>query len=303
MEKLLILSEDDCAPDAREYFEKEFKEILGMSIKEFEKKATRIERDEGRVVEYWLGKYMMDYSADHPFYSLYDLTYLYKVGKAATIHNFEQQTDEWYNVRIGKFTASKIKTLMVKGKGVHGLGKGAITWLMENVAEILTGTVERFSAAATEWGNEHEDEARRMYEWRTGNVTEQVGFVECHKYFGVSPDCRTKEQTDDGWEDGCTEIKCPYDFSKLLTYRTLNTPELIAKECPEYYAQVQAQMFALNVKWCDLVFFDTRYPREICMHIVRIPRNQEFIDDMVGKLTIAIEYMIELVSQLKPESK
>ena len=47
----IILQEDDCAPDAFEYFEKEFKKKVGMDVKQFKQKAKMIDNDDTIIYE------------------------------------------------------------------------------------------------------------------------------------------------------------------------------------------------------------------------------------------------------------
>ena len=46
----------------------------------------------------------------------------------------EQRSDEWYEIRRGKFTASEIHKLM----GVKGLGKTGLTYIDDVVADMLS---------------------------------------------------------------------------------------------------------------------------------------------------------------------
>ncbi len=61
-----ILAEDECAPDAREYFSKEFKETFKKSIEEFKVEALRI--DDEMSISWVYGVYRLLYAADDPFY-------------------------------------------------------------------------------------------------------------------------------------------------------------------------------------------------------------------------------------------
>ena len=64
----------------------------------------------------------------------------------------EQRSDEWYEIRRGKFTASEIHKLI----GVKGLGKTEITYIDEVVADALSEEVEdeRFDNTAMRWRRE-----------------------------------------------------------------------------------------------------------------------------------------------------
>lgn len=71
MTRLLLLAEDDAAPDAREYFEKHFFEVVGKTVREFEEVAYKRELDDGYAVEYCFGDLVLTSSADSPWYELY----------------------------------------------------------------------------------------------------------------------------------------------------------------------------------------------------------------------------------------
>jgi hypothetical protein len=70
-----FLVQDECAPDAMEYFEKEFIEKMGMTVKEFKAKALKIEVDDGYGFEWlWTNEgfhYCLSIEAGDPFYKLY----------------------------------------------------------------------------------------------------------------------------------------------------------------------------------------------------------------------------------------
>ena len=66
----LLCSEDDCAPDAYEYFAKEFEKLVGISIYEFKNTVTVIETNYDII---WNNeRYRLVYSCDDPFYRLYE---------------------------------------------------------------------------------------------------------------------------------------------------------------------------------------------------------------------------------------
>tara|TARA_Y100000310_G_C20701703_1_gene830599 strand:- start:4910 stop:5140 length:231 start_codon:yes stop_codon:yes gene_type:complete len=62
-----LLQEDDCAPDAREYFEKDFVTIMGMNVRDFCNIATKQDTPED-IVKYVWGDYYLEFSADSPYW-------------------------------------------------------------------------------------------------------------------------------------------------------------------------------------------------------------------------------------------
>ena len=65
-----LLMEDDCAPDAREYFDEKFFDIIGKTRREFENSCERVETDDEMMISWSDGKYLLEISADYPFYTL-----------------------------------------------------------------------------------------------------------------------------------------------------------------------------------------------------------------------------------------
>lgn len=68
--KNLILTEDDCAPDALEAFEKQFKVKTGMSLQKFKTQAKRIDGEYD--CSYVYDKYTLTCSADSPYWELFE---------------------------------------------------------------------------------------------------------------------------------------------------------------------------------------------------------------------------------------
>ena len=66
----LILQEDDCAPDAIEYFGHEFERITGLTVDEFKKKSFRAPLQDAFIYSH--KGYRLMFSADDPCYKLYE---------------------------------------------------------------------------------------------------------------------------------------------------------------------------------------------------------------------------------------
>lgn len=67
---MLILEQDECAPDSLEYFERDMKEKIGISLQEFKKNALVVENDYDYILEYC--GYRLQTSADNQYWKLYD---------------------------------------------------------------------------------------------------------------------------------------------------------------------------------------------------------------------------------------
>lgn len=64
----LLFQEDNCAPDAYEYFCKKFYQEVGIEFQEW-KKGKRIDDEE--IISYEDDKYLAEASADDPYWKLY----------------------------------------------------------------------------------------------------------------------------------------------------------------------------------------------------------------------------------------
>ena len=148
----------------------------------------------------------------------------------------EQRTEEWFQARLGKVTASRIAELMAKTKtGDYGASRE--NYIVQLALERLTQKPTEFYAnAAMQWGTDQEPNARAAYEVKTGNMVEEVGFIEHPRIpnSGASPD---------GFVDGLwgmIEIKCPE--TKTMVEFLLNR-----KIADKYYKQMQWQMACCEI--------------------------------------------------------
>ena len=106
----------------------------------------------------------------------------------------EQGTEEWFDLRRGKFTAS------IASKMVTPTGRPSTTYRAEIgriIAESL-GWQEPEPFIQTEWmrrGTELEDEARKWFTVMTGLDVKEVGFIESDDHMtGFSPDGLTYDR-------------------------------------------------------------------------------------------------------------
>ena len=204
--------------------------------------------------------------------------------------DYPQGSDEWQAIRAGKVTASKITDIMAKLKS----GKpsaGRTTYMGQLIAERLTGVKsDSFSNAAMQWGVETEPQARAAYEFLNDVEVEQIAFMD-HPLIenaGMSPDGLIGE-------DGLWEAKCP-NTATHIEY-------LISKKFPKKYIdQVQWQMSCSGRKWADLMSFDPRMPEHLNKLIIRVERDDKYIEEMeaeVIKFNSEIESKIKLLEEMK----
>ena len=147
----------------------------------------------------------------------------------------EQRTQEWFDARKGRVTASIAGALL--GMSPHMSKADAMRVLVRSMHDLPS---EFQGNVATEYGTFHEEGALAEYKMETGNKVEAKGFLPFQDWLGASPDGLVNVY-------GMVEIKCPFGKRKE------NPPQFKSiHELPHYYAQMQIQMLCSNDRdWCD----------------------------------------------------
>ena len=200
----------------------------------------------------------------------------------------EQRTDDWFQARLGKVTASRVADVVAKTKSGYSASRD--NYMADLIVERLTGQkASSFSNAAMEWGTEQEPNARAAYSARTGELVEEVGLID-HPTIpmsGASPDGLVGE--------GIVEFKCP-NTATHLEYL------LADKVLEKYVTQMQWQMACTGRPWGDFVSYDPRLPEHLQMLIVRVPRDDKRIaelEDEVRKFLAELDDKVKKLQELK----
>ena len=212
-----------------------------------------------------------------------------RIKKSIERDCMEQRTEEWFAARLGKVTASRVADVLAKIKS--GESASRKNYKMELVVQRLTGKQgESFTNAAMEWGTEQEPFARMAYEAHTGTFVKEEGFVDhpTIEGFGCSPDGIVGE--------GLIEIKAPNTANHIETVLENKAPS-------KYIPQMQCQMACTGAKWCDFVSFDPRVPEDLQLFVVRVERDQEYIDAMEVEVKQFLSEVLDLFNQLKARQK
>jgi putative phage-type endonuclease len=205
------------------------------------------------------------------------------------IELMEQGSDAWFNIRIGKVTASRVADVLAKTK--TGYSTTRDNYMAQLVCERLTGQKgESFTNAAMQHGTETEPLARAAYEARYDVLVDEVGFVShpTIEMSGASPDGLVGE-------DGLIEIKCPNTATHIETLLSESVPN-------KYYTQMQFQIACTGRKWCDFVSFDNRLPTELQMFVKRVPRDDMYIrliEDEIVKFLAELDAKINQLMKVK----
>ena len=192
------------------------------------------------------------------------------------IFNVKQGSDEWFNLKLGKFSASNAQTIQSAGKGLE-------TLVFQKAAEILSGKHdESYSNLDIKRGNEFEDIARSSYEMETGKEVKQVGFCQLNEFVGASPDGLVGG-------NGLIEIKSPRDYN-FLKIKVNHKPETA------HFWQMHMQMYVTRRKWCDYVVFHENFSDLV---ILRVERDEGAIEKIKIGLEKGIDKLIEILEALE----
>lgn len=201
-----------------------------------------------------------------------------------TIHTMPQGSDEWFQVKLGKVSASHMHEVMANGKG----GASSVTrkkYMYKLAAERLTGKPQAsFSNEAMVNGIDIEPMAREAYEFTTLTVVDQVGFVEINDYLGCSPDGLVES-------DGMTQFKCPLSSTHI---KYIDENRMIS----DYNRQVNSEMWMCSKEWSDLVSYDP--DNASCpLWKIRVFRDEELIRQIAIETELFIEELKELVAKIR----
>lgn len=194
-----------------------------------------------------------------------------------------QRIDEWYNERLGKFTASEIYKLM----GIKGLGETGKTYAFEKAIEELFGTLEEnFVSYDMERGIELEPLAfNKFKELKSLDFIEvsKCGFIKLGENAGASPDGLVGE-------NAILEIKCPRPntFFKLVAEGEIDK---------KYLYQMHMQMMVTNrIKahfFNYIVFEGVEYWHEIIIN-----RDESICDLIWDRIIEAEEIKKEYINKI-----
>jgi putative phage-type endonuclease len=192
-----------------------------------------------------------------------------------------QRDSNWFQMRLGKITASEVHKIM----GARGLGKTGETYIFDKVAEILTGEVAYIPEnTAMQWGIDHEPIAKEYYQKAFKENIKDIDFLKSSKFpndVGASPDGIVENVRG-------LEIKCPYNSSNHAKYMTLESPEHLLKMEPKYYWQIQLNLFCSDLDFWRFISFDPRFKGKQRMFILDIPKEAVKMAEIESRLIEAI---------------
>lgn len=201
--------------------------------------------------------------------------------------DIEQKTDDWFALRCGKFTGTTFKNLLVENKKSKEYQNLIWSVATERIQGYQPQGVNSYSLR---WGTENEPRARDAYQIRTGEFVDEVAFIQHPKYsfVGVSPDGLIDP-------NGGLEIKCPKSPEIHLQRFFDGVPD-------EYMPQIQGAMWVTGRAWWDFVSYDPDTAEHLKLLIIRVNRDESFIQRIEKEVFIAENKVRELVDKFKQEN-
>jgi putative phage-type endonuclease len=199
----------------------------------------------------------------------------------------EQRSEEWFQARLGKVTASRVADVLAKIKS--GESASRRNYKIQLVSERLTGErQESYINQAMQDGIDREVFARDRYVQEHGEV-EEVGFMQ-HPTLeaGASPDGLVGE-------DGIIEIKCPMGGT--------HTESLMSQDVPsKYIPQIQFQLRCSGRKWCDFVSYHPMFPKHLQLFVKRVEADKVYqaeLDKEIELFLVEVQTIIDKLGEIK----
>ena len=198
----------------------------------------------------------------------------------------QQNTDEWFNLRLGLATSSNFDKIMANyGKA---FGNPAIEYAQKIALERVTGLRDErgFKGKYFDDGHELEPLAIELYEI-DNFITVINGGFNVVENLGDSPDGNVGEK-------GCIEVKSVIANTqwKRLKKGGYDT---------SYKYQIQGHIWIGEKEWCDFISYCPEMPENKQLHVHRVFRDDELIKMMeeriIGQFLPEVETNVKLLTQ------
>jgi len=178
------------------------------------------------------------------------------------IHDVEQGSYEWHQIRLGKITSTRLKKLMSKDN---------LSLVDELIAEEETGISDDdgFVSEDMQRGIDLEPLAIKEYESVTGNTVTRYGILQ-------SDELPILCQSPDGYvgTEGAIEVKCPRTKTHVKYIRQGKIPNDYKEQVWTYF------MVNPELQWLDFISYDPRLTKKP-IWILRVNR-EDVQDDIIG---------------------
>lgn len=199
----------------------------------------------------------------------------------------EQRSNEWFNARLGRFTAYNINDLM----GVKGLGTTGETLAFKKAKERLFGIDETWNVETWDMKRGKESEPK-AFELAKTILAQRFLKVKATSFFPLGDDSGASPDGLVG-KDSTLEIKCPNadKFFKIVAFG-------IEALDDSWIDQMQLQMKCTHSKKC-FFFAYVVWKGEELYHILEVERNEERIEKIMERISEAVVLRDTFIEQLK----
>lgn len=234
-----------------------------------------------------------------------------------SIPQHPQKSDEWFEQRKGKLTASDVATAL----GLNPNSSILEVFLKKcGYSEEFTGNI------FTEHGQKFETEAIEKYCYLLNKTNHEFGLIGYESLNGFYKDKITKKMEYDPLRDIRTnkEIEKKVNFSLhflagspdgiavdndceedlvMLEVKCPYSRKIEHGKCPVYYyPQIQLNLFILDLKLADYIEYipaniSPHFLEKPMMNIVRIHRNEKWLNEMIPKLVNFWKHVTEWSSR------
>lgn len=197
-------------------------------------------------------------------------------------HDIEQNTEEWFFLRAGKLTSSKIGLIMANfGKA---FGEPAKKYAVSIALEQITGkpVFSGYSNEHMERGHEQEPIARMLYERENFCSVDNGGFFE-GDWIGCSPDGLVHD-------NGVIEIKSVIPSVHFSSIKRQSYD-------PSYKWQLIANLKFTGRDYIDFISFCSEFPDDKKLFVTRI--NKETLKEEFKMIDSRLEEFKSVVDEAK----
>lgn len=202
------------------------------------------------------------------------------------IEMLDQGSDAWFEARIGRITASRIKDVMAKTK--TGYATSRSNYAAELMLERVTGQrASSYTNASMQWGTDTEPLARLAFSDAMGVDVQEVGFIQ-------HPTIENSGASPDGLIGGnaILEIKCPNTATHCQWAMMGEVP-------PEHRLQMMWQLACTDRSVGYFCSFDHRMPEGSELFVRRIARDDLLIKQIEAEVIAFDQEVDNLVTGLR----
>ena len=186
----------------------------------------------------------------------------------------EQRSPEWFKLRLGRVTASRLVDWLAVSKAAKTLNqplKPRLDYEKELQFERQFGiSYESYVTPAMQDGIDFEDFARKQYEKIVSTTVRECGAWYSDN-FVASPD---------GIIPGVKDMEpggpATFGILEIKVLKDTSFTEVLASGVPDkHFKQIQGQLWASGAKYCDYAVINLNTRK---IKIIRVERDEEFIE-------------------------